>query len=335
MHHENTESTDTPIEVAVVVLGYRARSLMEAGTLASTIAAARRIGRPTRIIYLDNYSRDGSVQWIAEHHKEVDLLLAPFNSLYCVGNNILLQYTHRRYRPTYYILADADNYVEPDAFRSLVGFADAHPRCGLVQPLVRSRSDSRQLYSCGHRYTADHWCRTLTELPEDRSTLMDLPSCSIASTLVRAAVFETCGVLNPVYEIYYESSDLSFRARAAGWTCACDTSAVAYNEPTTVASADSMHNFAYFNRNRLVFWRLHDPAIFRVVEAEAHQTLATLNNELAATRFGLSPERESVRRGLEAGLRLASDPDVLTVAPPSIAAFQKTSAVLLQEGTLV
>jgi GT2 family glycosyltransferase len=188
------------------------------------------------------------------------------------------------------------------------------------------------LYSCGHSYTDDHFCRTMTRLPVDVGVLTDLPSCSLASTLVRAEVFEGCGLLNPIYEIYYESSDLSFRARAAGWTCACNPDAVAYNEATETAGPDTMHSFFYFNRNRLLFWRLHDAAVYDAVRGAARTHYEALQVELAGTRYGLSAEKESVRRGLEEGLRLSADAAFLATPIPRIAAYDKTSAVLLQEG---
>jgi GT2 family glycosyltransferase len=318
----------------VLVLGYRARSFLEQGSLHSIVAATAEIEGEARVVYLDNYSRDGSIQWISQHCSDVDLLLAPTNTLYCVGTNILLQYAHHRYSPGWFILVDADNFVDAHTFRELCRFVARHARCGLVQPLVRSR-DGDGIYSCGHHYTADHWCRPLTALPEERDTLLDLPSCSISSTLVRAEVFEQCGLLNPIFDMYYESSDLSFRARRAGFTCACHPDAVSYNEPTRSPGPDAMHSYYYFNRNRLIFWRLHDTERFGLVRADAIRQLTELEHLLSRSPFGLDAERESIRRGLTDGLSITANRAMMNALPPRIDSYVKTSAVLLQEGRVL
>jgi GT2 family glycosyltransferase len=283
-------------------------------------------------VYLDNYSRDGSLDWIRSHHPEIDLLLSPRNELYCVGTNVLLQYAERRFSPRSFILVDADNFAEPDAYQALLSFADDHPQHGMVQPLVRSRNDRSTVYSCGHRFTEDLWCRTLTEIPEDRAVLLDLPSCSISSSLVRREVFEDCGILNPIYEIYYESADLSFRSRGRGFRCGCALDAVTYNEGTEAEGPDSVHHRFYFNRNRLIFWKLHDGARFERVYEESCERLRELERALEETEFGLDPTREGIRRGLADGVRIVRDPSILQCAPVALQAFDKSAAILIQEG---
>jgi hypothetical protein len=321
--------------VAVIVLGYRAGQELASGSLSSIVDAAQRIaGYDVRVVYLDNYSRDGSIEWIMSHHPEVDLLLAPTNELYCKGVNNLLRYTYHRYRPKFFILVDADNPAELAAYANLVRFADEHPEAGLVQPLIKELGQDG-IYSCGHTYTDDHWCRPRKHLPEDACELWRLPSCSISSTLVRTEVFERCGLLDTLYEIYYESADLSFRARREQFTCACEVRAITYNRGTAVIGPGSMHHGFYFNRNRILFWRIHDPEIYRDVAAEARAKLAELEAELDRRPFGLDAQHESIRRGLTDGLRLAEDPALYPRRPLDIRAFAKTDAVLLQEGRII
>jgi GT2 family glycosyltransferase len=321
--------------LVVVVLAYRAIRELSEGSLKSIVEATRRVPGPARVVVLDNYSRDGSIQYVQRHHRDVDLLMAPRNLFYCAGNNILMQYAHHRYRPEFFVLADADNFAEPDAYRELVAFARQHPECGIVQPLVRSRRDPTLIYSCGHSYNEAGQCRPLSVIPLDESVLLNLPSCSISSTLVRTEVFIRCGILNPIFEIYFESSDLSFRARRAGYRCACHLCAVTTNEGTEADGLDSFHHRYYFNRNRLIFWRLHDPARFAEVRARSLATYRDLQAELEASPFGLDASGESIRRGLEAGLDISERPELLATPPVSIADYDKRSAVLVHEGGVI
>lgn len=324
--------TGYAIKAAVLVLGYCAKSWLERGSLTSIRASAAAIDGDMRIVYLDNYSRDGSVQWLQEHAPDVDVLLSPTNSLYCAGVNTLIQYATRRYRPAYYLLVDADNVAEPHCYRRLVEFLDTNPAHGIAQPLVRGLTDSKIIYSCGHRFTPDHWCLPNKKLPVDPADLLHLPSCSISSTAVRAGVFERCGLLNPVYEIYYESADLSARARSAGFELACVAEAVAYNDGTEAVGIDSMHHRYYFNRNRLIYWRLHDSETFATVATAAQGLLVELDARLAASDYGLDATAESIRRGLAAGLALTAADDVIDRPLPGLYDYDKTAAVLVQTG---
>lgn len=323
--------------VVVAVLGYRANAHLQTGSLRRIVEAAERIdaGGPVHVVYLDNYSRDGSVQRVTEDHPECDLLVSPENTLYCRGVNTLIRYGWYRYRPDGFLLVDADNAVEPDCFAALCSAAGSRPGHAMLQPLVRQSSDPSMLYSCGHRFNDEYQCRPMTELPDDPQALEDLPSCSIASTFVRSEALQRIGLLNPVFDIYWESSDLAFRARGVGYCVACIPEAIAYNEPTYVPGLDSMHNFYYFNRNRLLFWRLHDPAIFARVAEAAQTRLDALDARLAGTEFGLDAEGEALRRGLSDGLAMTRDAQKMSRPPPRLESFEKTDAVLVQSGHAV
>lgn len=320
--------------VVVAVLGFRARAHLETGSLAQIVDAAGRIrgAGPIHVVYLDNYSRDGSVQIVARDHTDCDLLVSPINTLYCRGVNTLIQYGWYRYKPDGFLLVDADNDVEPDCFAALQEASACRPKHAMLQPLVRQTSDPARLYSCGHRYDDTHQCWPMTELPDDPQTLEDLPSCSIACTYVRSDAMRRTGLLNPVFDIYWESSDLAFRARAAGYRVSCIPQAVAYNEPTYVPGLDSMHNFYYINRNRLLFWRLHNPQVFSAVTRVARARLEELEAALEQTEFGLDAEREALRRGLSDGLVMACDTALMAQTPPRLDAFDKTNSILVQTG---
>ena len=319
--------------VVAFVLGYRAINDLRNGTIESILDAAANIpASETWVMYVDNYSRDGSVQWITQHHHAVELLLARSNLFYCGGVNAGLQYASRRFDPDYYLLIDADNPCQPDAYAELVRFADEHPPSAMVQPLVRSRANPGIIYSCGHRFLEDGQCRPLQAIPDDPSALLRLQSCSISSTLLRASALRECGILNPIFDIYFESSDLAFRLRAGGYDCSCHTGAVAYNEGTDGQGVDRVHNRYYFHRNRIIFWKLHDEEKFLHVKELLQPVLDDLQARFEASRFGLDAESEPVRAGIQDGLHVAADPGLMTRPPIRLDDFDKGRLIRIQEG---
>jgi GT2 family glycosyltransferase len=316
--------------VVVFVLGHRAYGCMQDGTFQTLAKAAQRIEAP--IVYVDNYSRDGAIDHILEHYPECDVLMTPSNLLYCDGINAGLQYIFRRYNPDYYILSDADNRVEPDSFGHLLRRATSDPRAGIIQPLVCSFGTPGKLYSCGHRYDENHQCWPMEVLPGDLSDLDDLPSCSILSTLFRREVFTKCGLLDSIFRIYYESSDISFRARAAGWRCVCERNAIAYHQGNPGLDRNSFHLRYYVNRNWLIFWRIHDEERYEAVAHFQSQRLRDLQARFEASEFGLDAFEEAIRSGILDGLQTARalSPAVRNI--PAIENYRKELSVLIATG---
>lgn len=314
--------------LSVLVLGFRARGYLEAGVLDSIRQACAGVSRrPVVKIFLDNYSRDGTIQWLAANAPDFDVLLSPSNVLYCRGVNLLLQYAERRYQPAFHLLVDADNPAEPDAYAALLDFMESHPQHGIAQPLVRSRTDESIIYSAGHYYDEEHWCRPLTALPDPERRL-DLPSCSISSTMVRAQLLRQIGLLQPLYDMYYESSDLCFRARRDGWKCAVVPEAVCFNDGSAGLGPDAMHQRYWFTRNRLLFWALHDAARFGEIASPASMRLAELESARERSEWGLEATEEAERRGLHDAFELVRKGDWPT--PPALGGFEKGSVVVLQ-----
>lgn len=317
-------------KVVVFVLGYRAIDFLKNGSLDSIILASQKIdGSKVNIVYLDNYSRDGSVQYLMRKYKNIDLLLSPKNYLYCKGVNIGIQYAYQKYRPDYFILVDADNPCEPNAYRELVNFANKNTSIGIIQPQIKSLENSKILYSCGHFYERGIFCKPLRTVPSNKKYLLNLPSCSISSTLFRTRVFEICGLLDPIFEIYYESSDISFRARKAGFKCACCLKAISYNKRTNI-DYDNFHKCFYRNRNGLIFWRKHDKNNYNKLLNIQLKKYDSLNKKLNKQKYITNIINESTRSGVEEGLKITQKEGFSESRLVNIKDFNKTDFILLQ-----
>lgn len=318
-------------KVAILILGYRALPFLKSKLIESIHLAASRIeDAEVNIVYLDNYSRDGSVEYLLRNHPDIDVLSATYNYMYCKGTNVGIKYCHDRYHPDYFILVDGDNLCEPDAYNELVKFANAHASVGLVQPLVKSFVQKDVLYSCGHVYADDVFCRPLKNIPSDESALHNLPSCSISSTLIKSEVFSRCGLIDEIFVMYYESSDLSFRARQEGFSCACATKAITFNEGTVASEFDDFHRVYYRHRNGLIFWKKHDEIKFKKIKDIQVCRLNVLNEILDKKRYADNMLEESERKGIEDGLRIAESTDFATRNYESMEVFEKTDAILCQ-----
>ncbi len=311
------------MKTVIFILGYRAMPYIKKGYLQGIIDASMQLSE-YKIVYLDNYSRDGSVKYIKEHHPEIDLLLSGWNRLYCAAINCGIQYIRRRYNPDYYILVDADNSCEKNAYKELVTYAETHPNAGIIQPMVYKPDGT--MYSCGHYIDENYNCRTKKTLPKD-SNLDDMLSCSISSTLIRRELLEKCGLLDEVYQIYWESMDLSFRARKNGFLCACHPLSITYNKGVHVEEIDSYHEYYFRNRNRIIFWCKHDSLIFQKVAEDAHRILKDYQLREEQSDWGLSAQEEATIHGLRDGINLTNG--AVTQSIPRIDGYRKGDIILM------
>ncbi|MBC7804646.1 MAG: glycosyltransferase family 2 protein, partial [Akkermansiaceae bacterium] len=71
--------------------------------------------------------------------------------------------------------------------------------------------------------------------------------------LVRRDVWETVGFFDERFFLYYEDSDLCFRAARAGYWCVTVPSVRLYHRVSRSTSADSEQTLYYMRRNALLF----------------------------------------------------------------------------------
>lgn len=321
-------------KVVVHVLGYRAINHLQAGSLRAMLTEMHQMRDcETHLVFQDNYSQDGSIEY-ALGMEGLDVILSPQNLLYTEGVNRGLQYIEYAYKPDYVILADADNYCSAGCYERLVRFMEDNPLVGMAQPLVVSKQDPTQIYSCGHEYVNNLFCRPIRKIPDDLGFLRCLQSCSLCSTIVRVDVLRSIGILNECFKIYYESSDLSFRIRAAGYSCACCMEAIAYNEGTNGSKTGNYHEAFYRWRNGLLLWYMHDAEKYLAMREVMLRELSPLQRRFNESKYCTDCVEESARKGIVEGMRICDQrsPEELRACVPSIVCFDKSSVIVLQKG---
>lgn len=314
------------METVVFVLGYRSRPFIERGYFEKIKNATNQLN-DAKLVFLDNYSRDGAIRYLFDNYTDIDILLSPRNYMYCRAINYGLQYIYLRYNPKYYILVDSDNPCDINAYCQLVDYAKQHESAGMIQPVVRQLNDSSKIYSCGHYIDEEYNCRTIKTLPNDLTMLDDQISCSISSTLIKSELFIKCGLLDTQYELYWESMDLAYRARKEGFKCACCVTASTFNEGVRLTDLDCFHERYYRVRNKIIFYWKHDKETFQLVMKSLGKTLESLNNKNNNSEYGLSVEEESVRQGIIDGLSMLQVKDYNI---PRITDFNKGNIILLR-----
>ena len=213
MNHSPTTTT----RVTAVVVSYRSREVTAAAV--ASLAPARAQGLLDCVV-VDNASGDGTVEHVRAHHPWVSVIANTKNTGFASACNQGIA----RARSPYVLLLNPDAVLQLPDLLSLLSFMDRNPRAGMTGPAIGSPN-------CGWHQAGGvpTPLRLLAQalLPGWRpSTRVPIVPGSDpfrtdwlcgAVLMMRTAMLEDVGGLDPRFFLYFEETDLCRRAVARGW----------------------------------------------------------------------------------------------------------------------
>ena len=214
------------MDLSVVLVSYNTRDLLEQALRTALEGAA---GLQAEVFVIDNASRDGSADMVAEKFPQVHLIRSPRNLGFAGGNNLALRQVQGRH----VLLLNTDTVVRRDTLPSLVAFLDTHPEAGAVGCKILNPDGTLQL-ACRRGFPTPMaaFCKVsglsrlfprsprlaaynLTYLDPEETNEVDALSGSCM--MVRKAAMDQVGLLDEDYFMYGEDLDWCYRLRQAGW----------------------------------------------------------------------------------------------------------------------
>ncbi len=228
--------SDSLTRLLVVILNYRTPSLT-IDCLRSLVGEVRALPG-IRVVVTDNASGDHSVEQIAAAIETegwgdwASLMPLDRNGGYAFGNNAAIRPALELTNPPPYILLlNPDTIVRPGALQVLVDFMDEHPDVGIAGSRLEDPDGTSQR-------SAFRFHTVLSELDFGLNTGLvskllskwvvappvSEETCQTdwvagASMIVRREVFESVGLLDEKYFMYFEEVDFCLRANKSGWSC--------------------------------------------------------------------------------------------------------------------
>lgn len=220
------------MKVQAIVVNYRTADSTLAA-VESLVPAMEGLGK---IVVVDNHSADGSFERLSEVVRErgladrVDVVGSQVNGGFGYGNNVAI---HRAYDsnelPDYFYLLNPDALAEPNTVRTLVEFMDSTPHAGIAGTRIHNMDGTQHI-------SAFRFPSPLGELESGLRLGMatrvlgkwvvarELPRktgrvdwVSGASLMLRRSVLEKIGLFDERFFLYFEETDLCFRARRASF----------------------------------------------------------------------------------------------------------------------
>jgi GT2 family glycosyltransferase len=264
-------------------------------------------------VVVDNASTDDSVARISSELPDVPLLRSSTNGGYSAGNNLGIRHALSG-GADYVLIINNDVIVTPGFLQPMVAEGEADPTIGIVTCDARFQSDHSRSYPTGGRISFIRGAAAVLSKRE-RSQRVTVDFVSGCILLVRRTVFETLGLLDESFFMYFE--DYEFSRRVSGpYKIVYTPAATVYHRSGGGDSwaAQTPTYLHYMARNRFLAFR-SEPAPYRAYlmlvggAAAAAKSAAVLSHAVRTGRGGTAKQQlGALWSGLLAGIRIAIRP---------------------------
>ena len=178
-----------------------------------------------KIIIVDNFSKDDSVNYIRQHFNNVQLITNDKNIGFGRANNQAIAGIEGEY----VLLLNTDAFLSANTISDTILYMEANPKIGILGVKLTGEDGELQP-SCRYFPTLSNIFLIKTGLNKlfSQVQLIDNKNWDATQTqecdwvpgcyyLVRKSVIDQIGLFDPRYFMYYEEVDHCLRAKKAGW----------------------------------------------------------------------------------------------------------------------
>ncbi|MFN8500901.1 glycosyltransferase family 2 protein [Kouleothrix sp.] len=228
------------MRASIVVVTHNSAGYIEA----CLRAISADMGAHDELIVVDCGSADGTAELVRARFPQARLLAAA-NLGFAGGNNLGAQLASGEYL----VLLNPDTLVRPGAIDALIAPLARHADVGLSTGCVVHLRRPAIVNACGNtmHYTGLTYCRGAGRPASQYAAPADVDAVSGAACAIRRALFEALGGFDDHFFMYVEDTDLSLRARLAGFRCVYAPGALVEHDYRPGYSPDKAF---YLDRNR-------------------------------------------------------------------------------------
>jgi len=189
--------------------------------------------KQTEIIFVDNASSDGSVEWIKKHYPRTKIILNKENVGFAEGNNIGYRYA----KGEFILFLNNDTKVTKNFIVELLHTIKKDPLIGGLQSKILLIDDPKTLDSIGAFLTPTGFLYHNAFGKKDSKKYdipIDLYTAKGACMFFRKTVLDQCllegNIFDPEFFAYFEETDLCHRVWLSGYRIAYEPKSVIYHK---------------------------------------------------------------------------------------------------------
>lgn len=214
----------TPLltRASIIVVNYNGRQHLER-CLRSVLPT---ISSRDEILVVDNGSTDGSADWVQQEFPSIRVVRSPINGGFGYGCNLGVRHA----QGGYLVFLNPDTAVEKGWLEPLLAVLDDGP-VALATALILLMDDPERVNTAGNNvhFTGLAFCRKAGAPRWALAEPTDVAAISGAAFAIRRSIWEMLGGLDESFFLYVEDTDLSWRARLAGYVCRWVPGSVVYH----------------------------------------------------------------------------------------------------------
>jgi hypothetical protein len=244
---------DRAPRVAVIVLNWNGRD-----DSIACLESLQKVAYPSfDVMLVDNGSADGSVAAIHDRFPSLEIVETGRNLGFAEGNNVGIRIALDR-GADYVLLLNNDTAVHPAILDELVAAAERCPEGGIFGAKILYHAEPARIWYAGALWHDDlmrfqHCYEDAQVRADDRGVAPVDYACGCA-LLARSAMLRKVGLLDPIFFLTYEDTDLCFRARGAGFACYYVPAAKLWHKISTSFGGAQSPLFVYFMTRNLLLW---------------------------------------------------------------------------------
>jgi GT2 family glycosyltransferase len=292
-------------KITAVTVTYNAASVLPA----FMDCVISQVGIDWELVIIDNKSTDETRDFLEKiDHPQVRIVFNPENAGVAAGNNqgIVLG---QQDGSVAVLLINNDTVFNATLFADLYRSLESS-KADAVTPLIPFFDEPEKVWYGGGRFSAtrgiisfhDNYRASVARIAKNVFRVGYAPTCCL---LVSVGVFDSIGLMDEQYFVYWDDSDFCWRMNCAGLKIVCDP-ALGLLHRVSVSTGGPESNFAirYQNRNHMLFLRKHHGRVVRGFAIIVLLLKAMVRLLLGATDIRrLRIQFDAVREGLTMPLK--------------------------------
>ncbi len=235
-------------KISIIIVNYNGKVWLK-GCLTSLF---RQSYKNFEVIFVDNASTDGSIEFVKNHFPKVKLVVNKENLGFSGGNNI----GYERASGEFILFLNNDTEVSNDFLEKFINSFKKLPKASIIQSKIVYLNDHNKIDSCGSFWTDSSFLYYIGNNKNANDSRYNKPfkefSTKGASMMVKRNVIDKIGLFNDNFWNYYEETDFCHRAWIAGFETWYSPEAVCYhaNGGTSLSFKNEFIQFHNF-KNKL------------------------------------------------------------------------------------
>jgi len=268
------------------------------------LASLSRLDYPNlRVLLVDNGSSDGTPEAVARQFPDVEVIVNESNLGFAAGCNVGLRHALER-GADYIFLLNNDTLVDPAALNHLIALSG--PNVGIVAPKIYYAADPTRIWSVGgmrHPLTLEKTGDGRGQIDVGQwDDVMERDYLVGCALLLSRRLLTEVGLFDERFFMYYEDSDLSLRARQAGFRLLLSPQARVWHKvAVSSGGSDSPNERYWMARSSVLFFCKHVRGL-RWLIVWPYRTGSAIKTVLRLIWHGQGRSARAYLRGLRDGL---------------------------------